>query len=62
MKRHTNVISIQHHAGWKKAKTISTDPPKINVNVLAPLASFFVSDIVETLWNPIENKVLNWAG
>ena len=39
-----------------------TDPKKINSNILAPLASFSVSDIVETSWNPIDNKVLNWAG
>ena len=45
-----------------KTPTISTDPPKINVNIMAPLASFSVSDIVETSWNPIDIKVQNWAG
>ena len=45
-----------------KTPTISTDPPKINVIILAPLASFSVSDIVETSWNPVDNKLLNWAG
>ena len=42
-----------------KTPTISTDPPKINSNTLA---SFSVSDTVETSWNPVDNKVLNWAG
>ena len=46
-----------------KTPTISTEPPqKTNLNILAPLASFSVSDTVETSWNPVDNKVLNWAG